>query len=264
MNTTPTTPTEAITAALAAHPESSAAELAEAAGIGGSTASKHLATLERDGIVVRHLGGHEGGRRVADRWALADTRCLDRARRRGRRPAADEDASATRLHKGELSTLVLDYLKAHGERRDRSERTRQGARSIFRCGRERVPAPRILGRPPPRERLAAALPDRRGMTGAHPVPPSSSTTEGPGRGAISKDNGAPPSLPGSPRATSRWSLAHRRRDTGPRQPRRHQRVATPRGHPPGDGHRGGRAGLTPRRRSPSLASMTQETWPANG
>ena len=113
MNTTPTTPTEAITAALAAHPESSAAELAEATGLGGSTASKHLATLERDGTVVRHLGGHEGGRRVSDRWALADTVA---ATEPGAEDAAavDEDASATRLHKGELSTLVLDYLKAHG------------------------------------------------------------------------------------------------------------------------------------------------------
>ncbi|MGD0286031.1 MAG: winged helix-turn-helix transcriptional regulator [Acidimicrobiales bacterium] len=104
MNTTPTTPIEAITTALAAHPESSAAELAEAAGIGGSTTSKHLATLERDGIAVRHPGGHEGGRRVADRWELASTEGA---------PTADS-ASTSRLHKGELSTLVLDYLKAHG------------------------------------------------------------------------------------------------------------------------------------------------------
>ena len=39
MNTTPKTPAEAVTAALAAHPDSSAAELAEAAGIGGATAT---------------------------------------------------------------------------------------------------------------------------------------------------------------------------------------------------------------------------------
>jgi predicted ArsR family transcriptional regulator len=102
MNTTPTTPIEAITAALAAHPESSAAELAEVVGIGGSTASKNLATLERDGVVVRHPGGHEGGRRVADRWALTAS-------------TGSTESSATRLHKGELSTLVLDYLKAHGD-----------------------------------------------------------------------------------------------------------------------------------------------------
>jgi DNA-binding MarR family transcriptional regulator len=105
MNTTPTTPIEAITTALAAHPESSAAELVEAAGIGGSTTSKHLATLESEDIAVRHPGRHEGGRRVADRWALADAEGS---------PTADS-AAAARLHKGELSTLVLDYLKAHGD-----------------------------------------------------------------------------------------------------------------------------------------------------
>ena len=114
MTTTSMTATEAITAALVAHPEASATELAEAAGIGGSTASKCLASLERDGTVVRHLGGHEGGRRVADRWALADTVASTEP---GAEDAAavDDDASASRLRKGELSTLVLDYLKAHVE-----------------------------------------------------------------------------------------------------------------------------------------------------
>jgi DNA-binding MarR family transcriptional regulator len=120
MNTTPTTPTEAVTAALAAHPESSAAELAEAAGIGGSTASKYLADLERDGVAVRRPGGHEGGRRVADRWALADavapigpgTEPGTGAVTEGV-PTTHDEGSAPRLHKGELSTLVLDFLKAH-------------------------------------------------------------------------------------------------------------------------------------------------------
>ena len=112
MTTTPTTPTEAVTAALAAHPEASAAELALAAGIGGSRASKCLASLERDGIAVRRPGGHEGGRRVADRWALSASTVSTE-------PSAEDVApvtgasSASRLHKGELSTLVFDYLKAH-------------------------------------------------------------------------------------------------------------------------------------------------------
>lgn len=119
MNTTATTPTEAVTAALAAHPESSAAELAEAAGIGGSTASKYLAALERDGVAVRRPGGREGGRRIADRWALADTVAStelggepDTAVTEGA-PTTHDEGSAPRLHKGELSTLVLDYLKDH-------------------------------------------------------------------------------------------------------------------------------------------------------
>jgi DNA-binding MarR family transcriptional regulator len=112
MTTTPTTPTEAVTAALAAHPEASAAELAGVAGIGGSTASKCLAALERDGIAVRRPGGHEGGRRVADRWALTASAASTKPGAKGVAPATDE-SSASRLRKGELSTLVLDYLKAH-------------------------------------------------------------------------------------------------------------------------------------------------------
>jgi biotin operon repressor len=115
MTTTSMTATEAITAALAAHPEASAAELAEAAGIGGSTASKCLASLERDGMAVRRPGGHEGGRRVADRWALTASTVSTEPGADDVVPAADEDAGASRLHKGELSTLVLDYLKAHVE-----------------------------------------------------------------------------------------------------------------------------------------------------
>ena len=120
MNTTPKTPTEAVTAALAAHPDSSAAELAEAAGIGGSTASKYLAALERDGVAVRRPGGREGGRRIADRWALADAvAAAEPGSVPGPEPGTEsaagghDDASAPRLQKGELSTLVLDYLKAH-------------------------------------------------------------------------------------------------------------------------------------------------------
>jgi biotin operon repressor len=115
MTTTPTTPIEAVTAALDAHPEASAAELAEAAGIGDSTASKCLASLERDGIAVRRPGGHEGGRRVADRWTLTASAGSTEPSADDVVPAADEDPSAFRLHKGELSTLVLDYLKAHVE-----------------------------------------------------------------------------------------------------------------------------------------------------
>ena len=114
MTTTPMTATEAITASLAAYPEASAAELAEAAGIGGSTASKCLASLERDGMAVRQPGGREGGRRVADRWALTASTVSTKPGADDVAPA-DDDASASRLRKGELSTLVLEHLKAHVE-----------------------------------------------------------------------------------------------------------------------------------------------------
>jgi predicted ArsR family transcriptional regulator len=163
MTTTPTTPTEAITAALAAHLEASAAELAEAAGIGGSTASKCLASLERDGIAVRRPGGHEGGRRVADRWALAANTGSTEPSAEDVPPATDE-SSASRLHKGELSTLVLDYLKAHAEKaigpvrsarrsadlraqsRTRASASRRQAASVSRAPR------RVATRSPKRDR----------------------------------------------------------------------------------------------------------------
>ena len=76
------TATEAITAALAAHPEASAAELAKAAGIGCSTASKCLASLERDGMAVRQSRRPRGW--TACRRSLGTHRqhCLDEAQRR--------------------------------------------------------------------------------------------------------------------------------------------------------------------------------------
>jgi hypothetical protein len=61
---------EALLGALADRPGVTAADLAEAAGIGRSTAGKLLASLEAEGRVVRQPGGHQGGRRTADRWTL--------------------------------------------------------------------------------------------------------------------------------------------------------------------------------------------------
>ena len=62
---------EAIVCALAARPEVTSAEVAEALGIGQSTAAKRLAALESAGSVRRSPGGRLDGRRVADRWAVA-------------------------------------------------------------------------------------------------------------------------------------------------------------------------------------------------
>ena len=61
--TTTTTTAEAVLAALSSGP-ASAAEVAEAAGIGRSTATKVLAALAAGGQVVRSPGGRNGARRA--------------------------------------------------------------------------------------------------------------------------------------------------------------------------------------------------------
>ncbi|HEV8165126.1 MAG TPA: MarR family transcriptional regulator [Actinomycetota bacterium] len=61
---------EAILDALRQHPDATAAELAEAAGIGRSTAGKTLATLEARERVSRRRGTPEGGKATPDRWML--------------------------------------------------------------------------------------------------------------------------------------------------------------------------------------------------
>lgn len=96
MTTTPTTPTEAVTAALAAHPEASAAELAEAAGIGGSTVSKCLASLERDGIAVRAATKAVGASPIAGRSPRALARPSPVPRMFARRPTSRAPLVSTR------------------------------------------------------------------------------------------------------------------------------------------------------------------------
>ncbi len=59
--------------ALYDQPNSTAAQLALAAGIGRSTAGKILAAWVKDGTVTRTPGAAQGGRRVADRWAITET-----------------------------------------------------------------------------------------------------------------------------------------------------------------------------------------------
>ncbi|MFD7169119.1 helix-turn-helix domain-containing protein [Streptomyces violascens] len=50
-----------------------AAELALAAGLGRSTTSKALTTLEQHGLALREPGGHDGPRRTPDRWHCIHT-----------------------------------------------------------------------------------------------------------------------------------------------------------------------------------------------
>ena len=68
-----TAATQQLLDALAERPDASAAELADAAGIGRSTASKLLVTLAAQGRVLRRPGGHQGGGRTPERWTLITT-----------------------------------------------------------------------------------------------------------------------------------------------------------------------------------------------
>lgn len=110
--TTPgaTSSREAVLAALASGP-ASAAEVAEAAGIGRSTATKALAALAASGEVGRSEGGRDGARRLPDRWSLPEA---DERHDTDAAPLAAGDGSGSvRLGKGELAAMVAAYLADH-------------------------------------------------------------------------------------------------------------------------------------------------------
>ena len=108
--TSTTTTTEAVLAALCSGP-ASAAEVAETAGIGRSTAAKALAALAATGQVERTPGGRDGARRLPDRFALPV------AAGDPDRPAGDggesKDSVSSRLGKGELAAMVAAFLADH-------------------------------------------------------------------------------------------------------------------------------------------------------
>lgn len=125
---------EAVLSALSANSNATAAQLADEAGLGRSTATKALAELEQAGQARRVSGKGKSGRRLPDRWFTT------KARRRARSPEAavapgtleplsgappgkpaptfaaprptqtKERTRAGRLGKGELPVLVLRYL----------------------------------------------------------------------------------------------------------------------------------------------------------
>jgi predicted DNA-binding transcriptional regulator YafY len=108
---------QALLGALAGQPGATAADLAEAAGIGRSTAGKLLASLQADGRVLRRPGGRQGGRRTADRWTLPTppaSPTQDPNAAAATAEAADADAKqwrdSRRLGAGELRQLVLGCL----------------------------------------------------------------------------------------------------------------------------------------------------------
>ena len=101
---------EALTAALADRPGSTAADLSKLLGVGQSTAAKRLASLEATGALRRTPGGRVEGVRAPDHWSVLCTA----------EPTATETASegpgsrapAGRLGRGALGALVRDYLAA--------------------------------------------------------------------------------------------------------------------------------------------------------
>jgi hypothetical protein len=115
----PTPAAQALLGALAARPGATATELAEAAGIGRSTASKLLATLAAKGEVLRQPGGLKDGRRTPDRWALstpAPTQAPGAPLAATPPAAADRPPTGSgRLRPGGLRDLVLACLAERPE-----------------------------------------------------------------------------------------------------------------------------------------------------
>jgi DNA-binding MarR family transcriptional regulator len=104
---------EAILVGLAEHPEATAAELAEAVGIGKSTATRYLAALETEGKARRTPGGWSEGRRFADRWSVTPAEAEIAAGGISAPSVPPREGSAERLAPGALGPLVLAYLAAH-------------------------------------------------------------------------------------------------------------------------------------------------------
>jgi predicted transcriptional regulator len=103
----------ALLGVLADRPDSSAGELAEAAGIGRSTATKLLGALAGQGRVLRRPGGYAGGRRSPDRWTLIATAqgavtpaATSPAALAAQADSRDQPPAAGRLRAGELRDQV--------------------------------------------------------------------------------------------------------------------------------------------------------------
>ena len=117
MATTSKVSPEQVLDALGARPGASAPGLAEALGIGQSTAAKHLASLEAKGAARRDPGGRDGARRLADRWYVtveADSAPGASDGGADRVDGSENEATAPseRLGRGALGVLVRAYLAA--------------------------------------------------------------------------------------------------------------------------------------------------------
>jgi DNA-binding IclR family transcriptional regulator len=98
MTISPATTTRKIIDILRATPNTTAADIAAATGLGRSTVSKQLAQLEGARQVNRTPGDRQDGRRAPDRWNLV---AVD--------PKAARDGRE-RLRPGQLDALVLDHV----------------------------------------------------------------------------------------------------------------------------------------------------------
>lgn len=103
-----------VTAALTERPGATAPEIADAAGLGHSTAQRHLSALESVGIARREGGGWQDGKKFRDRWFLVASAHPD-ATADGVRSESEPTPSSGHLAKGVLASLVLAYLAAHPE-----------------------------------------------------------------------------------------------------------------------------------------------------
>lgn len=134
----PTAPTaRALWAALLAHPDATAADLARTAAIGRSTASKILAVLAEAGLATRVQGSWQGHTRLPDHWHATSPASTDGATPVrdlppvGEGPSTGPDGQALlgdgagasgsitpqavgeALQRGQLRDLVATYLRSH-------------------------------------------------------------------------------------------------------------------------------------------------------
>jgi hypothetical protein len=117
-----------------------AAEVAGAAKLGRSTASKVLARLADSGKVARVRGGRDGARRLPDRFSLSGK--PTRAIKRQAAGAATNGSGGERLKPGQLDGLVIAFLKKNDDSAPHSpDWRRKRIAAVIRCGRQ-------LSRPP--------------------------------------------------------------------------------------------------------------------
>jgi DNA-binding IclR family transcriptional regulator len=106
---------QAVLKALASNPDATAAEVAAAAGVGRSTASKILARLASSGEVRRTEGGRDGARRLPDRFALASAEPAAKTAKPKAAEDAEPKAVGERLKPGQLDGLVMAFLKENAD-----------------------------------------------------------------------------------------------------------------------------------------------------